>query len=314
MSVAPRLSAASTLSFIVVPVHNRREVTLRCLRHLQAQGDLVWAQAVVVDDGSTDGTSEAIRAEFPGVILLRGHGDLWWAGATVLGMQEAAKRGADFIFWLNDDTFPEPGALAALRDASAASGGLAGGVCFLPGESSPAYSGQLRGRWRLGPPLSPADTTVPCDALNGNMVCISASVIGKIGYPDATGLPQVLADSDYTLRAKRAGVPVSLVGRARATGQANLTANYRSWLLSDVPVIERWRQLGRRGSHLNFSVLWRFQGRHFGAAGLVYCIALILRLALITVLRAVIPLSLLRRWYGGRSAAWQHEQRHPASR
>jgi GT2 family glycosyltransferase len=298
---------------IVIPVHNRCATTLACLQHLRAQGLLSRWSVIVVDDGSTDGTDPAVRTAFPEVVLLSGSGDLWWTGGIVRGMREAMQRGADFIFWLNDDTLPAPGALDALLTESILSGGLSGGVCLLPGETAPAYSGQHRGFWHLGPALDPGEATVPCDALNGNLVCVPAAVVRAIGYPDERGLPQVLADSDYTLRARRAGYPIQLVGRARAVAQANLTTNYRSWLLSDVSPLHWWRELSRRGSHLHFRSQVRFHVRHWHVAGLAWCVAQLLKLAAITVLRSLIPVTTLRRWRGARSAAWQHEQRHRSS-
>ena len=36
---------------LILPVHNRREITLRCLRHLHGLSVDAWAQIVVVDDG-----------------------------------------------------------------------------------------------------------------------------------------------------------------------------------------------------------------------------------------------------------------------
>ena len=52
---------------VIIPVHNRRETTLACLRRLTADGVPAWSRIVVVDDGSTDGTGEAVRVEFPDV-------------------------------------------------------------------------------------------------------------------------------------------------------------------------------------------------------------------------------------------------------
>jgi hypothetical protein len=37
-------------AFIVIPVHDRRDTTLACLREQRAQGVLTWAQVIVVDD------------------------------------------------------------------------------------------------------------------------------------------------------------------------------------------------------------------------------------------------------------------------
>lgn len=297
---------------LILAVHDRRETTLGCLRHLRAQGDLDWAVPVVVDDGSTDGTAAAVAAEFPAALLLHGSGSLWWTGATELGMRHAVAAGAEYIFWLNDDTLPEPGALRLLLEESRAHRAVAGAASFLPGETAPAYSGMRRGFWSLRRIQNPGTATVPCDALHGNVVCLPAAIVPRLGYPDGAGLPHALGDFDYTLRAATAGIPVCVVGQARAVAQPNLSLNYRSWLLSDVPPRTWWRELRRPGSHLHWTAQRRFHSRHFGPRGLAYCCSLVLRLAAVTAVRLVMPLPLLRRIRGHRSPSWRHEQRHRA--
>jgi glycosyltransferase involved in cell wall biosynthesis len=46
--------------FILIPVHNRKTITLACLEALEKNSDLERYQVVVIDDGSTDGTGQAI--------------------------------------------------------------------------------------------------------------------------------------------------------------------------------------------------------------------------------------------------------------
>ena len=89
--------------FIVIPVHNRREFTCNCLLSLRRQ-TMQNFKIIVVDDGSTDGTREMIQEEFPEVTLLHGDGNLWWTGATNLGVQYALSQKAEYIMTLNDDT------------------------------------------------------------------------------------------------------------------------------------------------------------------------------------------------------------------
>lgn len=297
-------------TMIVIAVHNRRETTLACLRRLRAQGVFTWATPLVVDAGSVDGTAAAVQAEFPESEVLPADENLFWTGATELGMRRAIELNANHVFWLNDDTQPDEGALAMLLDESRRQDGIAGGVCYLPGETVPAYGGlrkTLGGLARLEPPGA---ATVRCDALHGNLVCIPARVIRAIGYPDHHRLPHALGDLDYTMRARRAGVPVLLVAGARGTAQPNLSLNYRSWLLSDVPVREWWRALGRRESHMNLRSLWCFHRRHWGLVGALHCAGLLARLGVISCVRLVVPVRLLRRLYGRKSSTWQHEQRH----
>ncbi len=63
---------------IVTPVHNRKATTLQCLKSLsRIDAEGLDIHVVVVDDGSTDGTGDAIRAEYPEVEVVRGDGSLW---------------------------------------------------------------------------------------------------------------------------------------------------------------------------------------------------------------------------------------------
>src|SRR6187549_1054616 len=89
---------------IVTPVHNRRELTLLCLRSLSRVDKTGLEIAVwIVDDGSTDGTSEAVREQFPHVNLVAGDGDLWYTEGTNVGVREALKWKPDFVLMMNDD-------------------------------------------------------------------------------------------------------------------------------------------------------------------------------------------------------------------
>jgi GT2 family glycosyltransferase len=113
-AIAPISPPSNPNAYLIIPVHNRRQVTLSCLHHLQQNGDLARYKAIVVDDGSTDGTGTAIKQQFPTVIVLTGDGNLWWTGAIAKGMQYASEQGADYFFWLNDDCLPAAGAIAKM--------------------------------------------------------------------------------------------------------------------------------------------------------------------------------------------------------
>jgi GT2 family glycosyltransferase len=61
----------------------------------------------VVDDNSSDGTYEAISAQFPKTKVLTGSGELFWAGAMRLGWQGYVQnRNPDYLLVYNDDIMP----------------------------------------------------------------------------------------------------------------------------------------------------------------------------------------------------------------
>ena len=198
---------------IIIPVHNRREVTLRCLRSLHQPGLPAGFAVIVVDDGSSDGTASAIAAEFPDVIIEHGDGEMYWTGGIVQGMSRALREGAGYLFWLNDDCLPEMGALAGmLRYLEDHPRTICGASCFVKGESEPVETA-FRGRHRL----STIGGVTEVQGLSGYCVGMPATVAADIGLPDAGRLPHYAADSIYTLLAHRSGYRIVLLAEARAT-------------------------------------------------------------------------------------------------
>lgn len=74
-------------------------------------------QFVLVDNASTDGSVEFVRARFgadPRVSVLECGGNLGWSGGNNVGLRAALAAGADYVLLLNNDTWTAPGAIAAL--------------------------------------------------------------------------------------------------------------------------------------------------------------------------------------------------------
>ena len=89
---------------IVTTVHNRKDLTLLCLRSIsRLNNDNLDIHSVIVDDGSTDGTSEAIKKEFPDVEVVKGDGNLWFTEGTNVGVRAALKHNPDYVLMINDD-------------------------------------------------------------------------------------------------------------------------------------------------------------------------------------------------------------------
>ena len=89
---------------IVTPVHNRRRETLQCLRSIARSAlDGIHLHIIVVDDGSTDGTSEALAEEYPDVQIIKGDGNLWYTAGTNRGLAAALEHEPDYVLAINND-------------------------------------------------------------------------------------------------------------------------------------------------------------------------------------------------------------------
>ena len=291
------------MNWIIIPVYNRRETTLVCLRLLIDQGVTKWARILVVDDGSTDGTAEAVKAILSDAEILYGNGNLWWGGAMRVGMEYAWRMGADYIFWLNDDCQPAPGAMAKLLEVSREYTAIAVAPCALPETGEIVYGGKSRTRMGMRQLHAGPGDLVPCEAMSGNCVCIPRTIVDSVGFVDSDAFPHVWGDSDYGLRATAEGWKVLLVGDALSFNTFCTNKLRQSWLTGQSTVPELWQQAynPQFGPLSRASLLYRV--RHWGAFGLLEYLWTFTRLAFISLVRLILPAGLIHRLAGSRSEA-----------
>jgi GT2 family glycosyltransferase len=132
------MSSSPVRLSVIVPTHETRELTLRCIETLESEGT-TGLQIVVVDDGSSDWTAEALATGHPNVDVLRLATAVGFTRAANLGLAQA--RG-EILLLLNSDTEVEPGSFTPLlaafdRDPKL---GAAGAALHYP-DGSPQWSG-----------------------------------------------------------------------------------------------------------------------------------------------------------------------------
>ena len=273
---------------IVIPAYNRREITLAALAGLAADDVFAWATILIMDDGSTDGTSEAVARSHPAAAILRGDGSWWWGGAIRRGMEWALRHGAQSIYWLNDDCRPPPGGLAALREFSARDNRVAWIEARAPGGWS--YGGYLRTAWGLRRCRPDEEAQGNVETFSGNCVCLPRGWIERVGLPHDSQFPHGLADLDYGLRLHASGAELKALPGVIAENANPARSAEESWLGSSRRMRDIWRDFDSPRSFLHFPAWRRFALRHWGLAwGWVVFALPYVRWFLIAVVRGVAP-------------------------
>jgi dTDP-4-dehydrorhamnose reductase len=102
----------------LVLTYDRRDLLRNCLKAIAAQS-LPCDAVLVIDNGSTDGTSEMLAAEFPWVEMCQTAKNIGAAGGFSLGMRLAVESGAEHVWVMDDDVIPDHDALERLAEAFA---------------------------------------------------------------------------------------------------------------------------------------------------------------------------------------------------
>jgi GT2 family glycosyltransferase len=119
------MSSCTDLSIVIV-CRNNRSYLEPCLESLYGSGSKSRFEVLVVDNGSTDGTQEMLRAKFPAVQIIQNHSNLGLSKASNQGIQAAQGR---HILLLNDDTIvngPSLDAMVEFLDSHPEAGGVGG--------------------------------------------------------------------------------------------------------------------------------------------------------------------------------------------
>ena len=252
---------------VIMTCHNRHDTTISCLQLLYQQD--AKFDVYLVDDGSSDGTSDSIRKYYPEVKLFQGDGNLFWAGGMRVAFGEALKNDYDYYAWLNDDTMLYPDALSSLLASHLTlinrgySDSIVAGSTKDSITGKPTYGGAVKSqRWYSNKMefLEPTQELQQCDSMYGNFVLIPRSVAAKVGNIDSAFV-HAMGDIDYGLRACQLSCSVWAAPGFIGTCAQNSADG--SWVDLNLSVIER---LKKAFQVKNFPIAsWTaFAKRHFG--------------------------------------------------
>jgi GT2 family glycosyltransferase len=261
----------------VVLSWNGRDDTLRCLQSLlEVEHD--GLRVVCVDNGSADGSPEAIRERFPDVELIEAGANLGYAGGNNLGIGRALEHRASWVVLVNNDATVAAdvvdGFELAARERPRA-GILAGKVYFADRPETIWFAGQ-RVRTLLGYSGRPRgyghhdgpryERVVATGRAVGALMAISREAIDAVGLLDE-GLFAYVEDVDWALRVREAGFDVVLAPGARAWhgvsastgGERASTHTLYYGVRNTVVVLERSRPLGALATPLRrFAIVTTF--------------------------------------------------------
>lgn len=234
------------------------EMTLRAAEAAMAAMDGLPGAITIVDNDSGDGSFEAMMTgvaergwgtgAVPVRVLQSGRNGGFGAGNNA-GIREGLPGGAvpDYVYILNTDAFPEPGAIAALRDHLDChpATGFAGSLLVGPeGEVHrtafrlPSIAGEFEAAARFGPvsrllarhivaqPIPEA--TVQVDWLAGASLMMRASVLAQIGLFDERFF-LYFEETDLCRRAARAGCPTNYVVESRVVHIGSASTGMKEW-------------------------------------------------------------------------------------
>jgi GT2 family glycosyltransferase len=201
MNPSPRVSC-------IILNWNGWEDTVECLNALR---DCTYPQmtVIVVDNGSTDGSTSKIKAAYPEILLLESDKNLGFASGNNIGIRIALAQDADYLWLLNNDTRAAPNALSALVAKALTDEriGAVGSVCYYADAPSTvqAWAGAHVNLW-IG--YGRNSTTPRNDdwfhSLYGASILIRRAAIENVGMLDE-GFFLYWEETEFCLRLRKKG-------------------------------------------------------------------------------------------------------------
>jgi GT2 family glycosyltransferase len=205
------------LTFIIIVNWNGKETLRKCLFSLFAHTQSSEFRVVVVDNSSTDESTEMLQKDFPKVQLITNEANMGFSFANNQGIQTALANGAKQILLLNNDIeISDSKWLEALSSVleSDPKVGIVGCKLIFPDGKIQHAGGiiALRGPCHRGEheeDMGQYDKVEFVDYVTGAALLIRPEVITKIGVLDVGFTPLYCEDTDWCVRARLYGYKIA---------------------------------------------------------------------------------------------------------
>jgi hypothetical protein len=219
------MSTAYPLVYCVILNLNGRDLLRETLQSIK-QMTYPRFKIVVVDNGSTDGSPESVRSNYPDAMLIENGKNLGFGGGNNVGMQYALANGADWIFLLNNDILVDPNLLTELMKVATSGekiGILSPKIYYLSepnkfwyaGGKINYFTGIIAHRGIREQDRGQYDRIEDTDYVTGCAFLIKREVLEQIGMFDPVYHPIYSEDADLSVRATRAGYRLVYVPHAK---------------------------------------------------------------------------------------------------
>tara|TARA_B110001469_G_scaffold122752_1_gene133835 strand:- start:14 stop:853 length:840 start_codon:yes stop_codon:yes gene_type:complete len=248
--------------YIIIPVHNRIDKTIRCLDSIYSQS-FENISVVVVDDGSSDSTKEKVGNLYPETIILPGNGDLFWTGAVSFGINYVLNicLESDWILLVNNDVQLKNDTIGKLVKfalnrnrkvmASAISvNSLNRDVIIKSGTKVKSWVLNITYHVLQGESISKISSFDPIevDLLTGRCLLHPVEMFKVIGNYNANLLPHYGGDDEFTARAKLFGYKLFLLPSAIAHLDQDEVREVRKNIFQDlfgvkssINIVNKWK-------------------------------------------------------------------------